>query len=203
MPQAWANFRPCALENKRGKLTPVSELAPGFLVAVPQMGDPNFQRSVVLMLEHGEGGAMGIIVNRPTTLKLTAVAEGHGFEIAEGYEKAIVFVGGPVEPERGFVLHDRAEVPEAVPLFDDLYVSGSLESLEILLKGSPDHFRLCLGYAGWGPGQLEKELREGTWITASPSSRHVLGTPARQAWDTVLREMGIDPVTLLQGGGLH
>lgn len=181
----------------------MSEIAPGFLVAVPQMGDPNFQRSVVLMLEHGEAGAMGIIVNRPTPIALTDVAQGHGFATGEGYEGVNVFLGGPVEPERGFVLHDRSDVGEAVELFDGMYVSGSLESLKMLLLGSPQHFRLCLGYAGWAPGQLEKELGEGSWITASPSARHVLETPASQTWDAVLREMGIDPFTLLQGGGLH
>lgn len=193
----------CAATRKLSKLPVVNEIAPGFLVAVPQLGDPNFQRAVVLMLEHGEGGAMGIVVNRPIPLKLTEVAKGQGFPIAEGYERAHVYLGGPVEPERGFVLHDRDDISEAVPLVDGLFVSGSLESLKTLLQGPPEHFRLCLGYAGWAPGQLERELREGAWIAAAPSSRHVLETPAAEAWDAVLREMGIDPLRLMHGGGLQ
>jgi putative transcriptional regulator len=180
-----------------------TEIAPGFLVAVPQLGDPNFQRSVILMLEHGTGGAMGIVVNRPGSVKLADVATTHGFAKTSPLGNAHAFVGGPVEPERGFVLHDRKDVPEAVALFDRLYVSGSVESLRLLFEGPVDRFRLCLGYAGWGPGQLERELRAGSWITAEPSIRHVLETPPEQAWDTVLRSMGIDPAMLLQGGGLH
>lgn len=181
----------------------MSEIAPGFLIAVPQLGDPNFQRSVVLMLEHSEQGAMGLMVNRPASLNLAEVARGHSIEVDDSYRHAHVFMGGPVEPERGFVLHNRTEVPEAIPLFEGMYVSGSLESLKMLFRGAPEHFRLCLGYAGWGPGQLEHELREGAWITAEPSSKHVLKTPVSHIWDSVLRDMGIDPLMLLHGGGLQ
>jgi putative transcriptional regulator len=181
----------------------VSEIAPGFLVAVPQLGDPNFHRAVVLMLEHGDRGAMGLVINRPAPLKLSDVARGHGLKVGDDYEAAHVFVGGPVEPERGFVLHDRKELAEAIPLFDGMFVSGSLDSLRELFSGPAERFRLCLGYAGWGPGQIEKELREGAWITAEPSSRHVLATPAAQTWEAVLKEMGIDPVMFMQGGGLQ
>jgi len=181
----------------------VSEIAPGFLVAVPQLGDPNFHRAVVLMLEHSERGAMGLIVNRPAPLKLNEVARGQGVQVGAEYENALVLVGGPVEPERGFVLHDRKELPEAIPLFEGMFVSGSLDTLKMLFHGSPTRFRLCLGYAGWGPGQLEKEMREGAWITAEPSSRYVLKMHPAQLWETVLREMGIDPVMLMHTGGLQ
>lgn len=182
----------------------MSEIAPGFLVAVPQLGGPNFHRAVVLMLEHGEGGAMGIVVNRPhPEVNLAEVAKGQGFGIAEGLGRSPVFLGGPVEPQRGFVLHTRRDLPEAVSLFDDVMVSGSIESLKILLHSPDEAFRLCLGYAGWGPGQLESELKEGAWVTAPASARHVLETPPFQAWDAVLRDMGIDPAMMLHGGGLH
>ncbi|MBI5545500.1 MAG: YqgE/AlgH family protein [Deltaproteobacteria bacterium] len=181
----------------------MSEIAPGFVVAVPQLGDPNFHRAVVLMLEHSDQGAMGLVVNRPAPLKLSDVARGHGLQVGRSYEESFVFVGGPVEPERGFVLHDRSEVPEAIPLFEGMFVSGSLDSLRLLFQGPPDRFRLCLGYAGWGPGQIEKELKEGAWITAEPSSRHVLATPPAQMWEAVLKDMGIDPLMLMHSGGLQ
>jgi putative transcriptional regulator len=173
------------------------------LIAVPQLGDPNFQHAVVLMLEHGERGAMGLVVNRPAQLKLTEIAKGHGVSVGAAYERSFAFLGGPVEPERGFVLHDRGDVPEAIPLFDGMYVSGSVDSLKLLLQGTPDHFRLCLGYAGWGPGQIEQELREGAWITSSPDRKLILETPPAQTWEAVLRQMGIDPMMLLHGGGLQ
>ena len=178
-------------------------IAPGFLVAVPQLGDPNFQRSVVLMLEHGENGAMGIVINRPGSVKLGDVARSHGVDPNDSLESKVAYVGGPVEPERGFVLHSCHEVSEAVPLFEGLYVSGSVESLKELFLQPVDRFRLCLGYAGWAPGQLEKELQEGSWITATAQMKHVLTTPPESAWEAILREMGIDPVMLMQGGGLN
>ncbi len=179
----------------------MSEIAPGFLVAVPQMADPNFQRALVLVLEHSDNGAMGLVINRPAPVRLDDVAKSHDFKLGGGYEKAHAFLGGPVEPERGFVLHDRPDLPEAIQLIEGLYVSGSLDSLKELFQGPPERFRLCLGYAGWGPGQLESELREGSWITAAPSSKHALETPAPLVWEVVLREMGIDPAMLMQGGG--
>ncbi len=182
----------------------MSDIAPGFLIAVPQLGDPNFHRAVVLMLEHSDRGAMGLVVNRPApSLMLAEVARGQNMTVAAEYEKAHVFVGGPVEPERGFVLHGETELSEAIPLFDGMFVSGSLDSLRTLFAGPPERFRLCLGYAGWGPGQLEAELQEGAWLTAEPSSKHILATPADQMWETVLREMGIDPVMLMHTGGVQ
>ena len=114
----------------------MSAIAPGFLVAVPQLGDPNFQRAVVLMLEHSDRGAMGLVVNRPAPLKLADVARGHGIEVGDDYHRAHVYVGGPVEPERGFVLHGRTEVPEAIPLFEGMFVSGSIDSLKLLFLAS-------------------------------------------------------------------
>lgn len=182
----------------------MSDLAPGFLIAVPQLADPNFERAVVLMIEHGEAGAMGIVINRPAPITLGDVARSHEIEPALPLQQAPVFLGGPVEPERGFVLHGREDLPELVQLFEGVNLSGSMETLKLLLEeGAAGAFRLCLGYAGWGPGQLERELQEGSWITAEALPRHVLETPPEEAWATVLREMGIDPAMLVQGGGLN
>lgn len=182
----------------------MSEIAPGFLIAVPQLADPNFERAVVLMLEHSASGAMGLVINRPAGITLGEVARSHEIAAAAQLEDAPVFVGGPVEPERGFVLHARNDLPEHVQLFEGMHLSGSMESLKILLEqGSSESFRLCLGYAGWGPGQLEQELREGSWLTAEAVPRHVLETPPDQAWEAILRSMGIDPAMLVQGGGLN
>lgn len=179
----------------------VSDLAPGFLIAVPQLADPNFHRSVVLMLEHTAEGALGLVVNRPAEATLGDVLRTQGLRPSVEAALAPVFIGGPVQPERGFVLHDRPDLPESVALFDGLYVSASMETLTTLAEGPMAHFRLILGYAGWSAGQLEKELRDGSWISTEASSRHVLETPPAQAWDQVLRGMGIDPMMLLMGKG--
>lgn len=181
----------------------VSELAPGFLVAVPQMGDANFARAVVLLLEHGPNGALGIVVNRPGPLRLAEVARTQGFPRRPVHDRAPVFVGGPVQPDRGFLLHDRTDVDERLRVLDGLYVSSSTDTLKALLEADPARFRLCLGYSGWGPGQLEKELRDGAWVATEALATHVLRTPASDAWTAVLADLGIDPAMMGRGGGLH
>jgi len=181
----------------------VSDLAPGFLVAVPQLEDPNFARTVVLMLEHNDDGALGLVVNRPSTLTLGEVASSQELPIHPGATAQPVFVGGPVQPERGFVLHRRDDVPQSVALAPGLYVSGSTEALTQLLGESVDGWRLCLGFAGWDAGQLERELREGTWLVAPATAERVLSTPPDETWRGVLSDLGVDPAHLVQGGGVH
>jgi putative transcriptional regulator len=181
----------------------VSDIAPGFLVAVPQMGDPNFARSVVLMLEHNDEGALGLVVNRPSSLTLGEVAESQDLTIHPGALGQPVFVGGPVQPERGFVLHLRDDVPQSVALVDGLFVSGSTEALTKLIGESVEGWRLCLGFAGWEAGQLEREIREGAWLTAPATAGRVLGTSPADTWRSVLSDIGVDPAHLVQGGGVH
>ncbi len=172
-------------------------------MAVPQLGDPNFQRAVILLMEHGDEGALGLVVNRTGPMNLDKVAKSQGFAERPGMEHEPVFVGGPVQPERGFVLHTNKAIDDSVEIKDGVYVSTSLEALKELFSDPDSYFRLCLGYAGWGPGQLEKEVQEGAWLSAPITRRHVLETPPAQTWDTVLRDMGIDPAMLLHVGGLH
>lgn len=181
----------------------MSDLVPAFLVAVPQLQDPTFHHAVILMLEHGEAGALGLVINREANISLADVAKSQEIDARPALEEASVFVGGPVQAERGFVLHDRADVVESVELFEGLRVSASMETLKELLVGETERFRLMLGYAGWEPGQLEKELQEGSWLVAKADPRHVLSTPPDEVWEAVLADMGINPATLVQGGGLH
>jgi putative transcriptional regulator len=184
-------------------LSAVTELAPGFLIAVPQLGDPNFHRALILMLEHTGEGALGIVVNRTASIHLDEVARLQKVDVRPEMKEAPVYVGGPVQPERGFVLHSQPGLDESVEVRNGLYISSSSDSLKELLLGPPDAFRLCLGYAGWGAGQLEKEMQEGAWIAAPLDVKHVLTTPSGQAWESVLRDMGIDPAMLQPAKGLH
>jgi putative transcriptional regulator len=170
---------------------------------VPQLGDPNFQRSVVLMMEHSSEGAFGVVVNRPGRMTLGEVGATQGMDVEVGCRDERVFVGGPVQPERGFVLHARPELPESVALVPGLWVSSSIDVLRLLLGAGGQDWRLCLGFAGWGPGQLENELREGAWLTTPATPAHVLTTAPRQAWESVIRDMGIEPGALLHASGLH
>lgn len=176
-----------------------SDLAPGILIAVPQMDDPNFTRSVVLLIEHNESGAMGIVLNRPSEIALADIGREHGMEVHG--EAGPAFIGGPVQRERGFLVHRRPEVGDSVQLDSDVYLSVSTDALRALLAGDPAAYRLCLGYAGWGPGQLERELEAGGWLNSSITSRRIFDTPVEKIWDAVIRDLGIDPAFLVQGGG--
>ena len=177
----------------------MSDLAPGLLIAVPQLEDPNFSRSVVLLIEHNESGAMGVVFNRPSEIGLRDIGKEHGMDVHA--EAGNAFIGGPVQRERGFLVHRRADVADSVALQDGVYLSVSTDALRTLLAGDPASYRLCLGYAGWGPGQLEKEMVSGGWLNSTISSKRIFDTPVDKIWDAVIRDLGIDPAFLVQGGG--
>jgi putative transcriptional regulator len=177
----------------------VSDLAPGLLIAVPQLEDPNFSRSVVLLVEHNESGAMGIVFNRPSDIELIEIGKEHGMAVHAGAGHA--YIGGPVQRERGFLVHRRSEVGDSVQLEDDVFLSVSTDALRALLVGDPGAYRLCLGYAGWGPGQLENEMVAGGWLNSGISSKRIFDTPVEKIWEAVIRDLGIDPAFLMQGGG--
>lgn len=180
-----------------------SKYTPMFLIAIPQLGDPNFVRSVVLMLHHGAEGALGLVVNHATTLTLGTFAREHGMPCHSLAQDRPVFKGGPVEPTRGWILHGDSEIDEKQDVLPGLYVSGSTDTLTQLLADGTKPMKLLLGYAGWGPGQLEQEMERGSWLTVEADAKHVLVTPAQDCWNAVLREMGVDPTRLAMGHGIH
>lgn len=181
----------------------VAASSPMFLIAIPQLGDPNFLRSVVLMLHHGSDGALGLVVNHPTNLDLGSFAREHGLPCHSQAKDHPVFRGGPVEPSRGWILHADEEQSERQPIMQGLSVSGSVDTLTALLADGNKPMRLLLGYAGWGPGQLEHEMERGSWLTVEASAKHVLETPPTETWNAVLKEMGVDPARLAIGTGIH
>lgn len=181
----------------------VKGLAPGFLIAMPQLGDPNFHKSVVLMIEHGDGGAMGLVVNRASNLTLRDLGKGQSMKVNRIIEGQSVMVGGPVEPQRGFILHDSGSVAEKLELLPGLYLSVTLDALEPLLSEGTARLRFCLGYSGWGPKQLEKEISAGAWLFTEAAGDRILDGNPQNMWDVTLRGMGVDPAMLLPGGGVH
>ncbi len=181
----------------------VKSLAPGFLIAVPQLGDPNFHRSVVLMLEHGDTGAMGLVVNRAAPLTLKELAKGQSLQVAPLREDQAVFVGGPVEPNRGFVLHDCKSLAEKQEVLPGLFLSVTVDALGPLLMDPEARLRFCLGFAGWGPKQLENELKAGAWLFTEAKASAVLEGEPASLWDSTLRGMGVDPAMLLSSKGVH
>lgn len=181
----------------------MKSLAPGFLIAMPQLGDPNFHRSVVLMIEHNEQGAMGLVINRAAPLTLSDLARGQRLRISPLREKEVVFVGGPVEPYRGFVLHNCDRVSEKIEVMPGLFLSVTLDALQPLLEDSEVRLRFCLGYAGWGPKQIEREIAQGAWLFTEASPTPTLEGDPAALWDETLRSMGVDPAMLLPGKGVH
>lgn len=176
-------------------------LAPGFLIAVPQLLDPNFRQSVVLLLEQNDDGALGLVVNRVSPLLVRDLCRDHEMPYS-GEPGKKVRCGGPVQPEHGLVLYaNEHEDPEGRPVVDGLHVSASRATLGRLCKLPHGRFECYSGYAGWGPGQLESELSEGAWVTAPADPPTVFDLPPDQAWELCLRAQGIDPAALVAGGG--
>jgi len=175
-------------------------LAPGFLIAVPQLTDPNFKQSVVLLLQQSDDGALGLVINRESPILLRDLCKDHEI-IYAGDPAKRVRVGGPVQPEQGLVLYDGGvNDPEGRAVLDGLQVSASTKTLQHLCQGAGIRFHCFSGYAGWAPGQLEQEINEGSWILAPVDPRLVLDTPPDDLWLASLQAIGIDPALIVPGG---
>ena len=175
-------------------------LAPGMLIAVPQLLDPNFRQSVILLLQQSEEGAVGLVINRESTLSLRELCRDHKISY-EGDPGKKVRVGGPVQPEQGLVLFGpEMSDAEARAVVDGLQVSASTRTLSRLCEGPGVRFHCFSGYAGWGPGQLEREINECSWILAPPDARLILDTLPDDVWTGALESNGIDPAAIVPGG---
>lgn len=199
-----------------------TNLAPGLLLAMPHLLDPNFRRAVVLMIEHDDEGSFGIIVNQPSPLTAGELFSSLDL-VWNGDAEAVVWRGGPVMPSYGWVLHDRlADLPISVkddgvtpdmtvlqsggtvPVGGDLALSsGSLGILRSIAEAPPPNVRVLLGYAGWGAGQLAEEMARGSWLHADVSLDLVFGTPPDEMWEKALRSVGIDPENIVHGVGIN
>jgi putative transcriptional regulator len=179
-----------------------SQLAPGFLVAAPSLLDPNFKRTVVMLVDHRPEGSLGFVVNRPAQVQMGAMLSRLGLR-AEGNDlpNASVLVGGPVNPQTGWVVFEQGQLSakseDVVRLSDRLAVSASRELLEALVAHrGPERMLLVLGYSGWGAGQLDAEIAQGAWIPVDFDERIVFDTPFEERWASTLRILGIDPARL-------
>lgn len=181
------------------------QLAGKCLIAMPSMGDPRFSRSVIYMCAHGEDGAMGLIVNKPAPdVRLGDLLEHLGIHKRHGLPDIRVHIGGPVEHARGFVLHSSDfESPQGTMKVDDaISMTATLDILERIADGTgPRQSILALGYAGWGPGQLEAEIGQNGWLTADARNDLVFGRANEFKWAAALKSIGVDPVTLSSQAG--
>jgi putative transcriptional regulator len=174
----------------------VSSLAGHLLVAMPQMGDPRFARSVIYLCTHsGEGGAMGLVINK--LLGSLTLAELFGqlqIESDEMAKQRPVHFGGPVEPGRGFVLHTADYREEAtLPVTGNIAVTATLDIMRAIGKGQgPRHSLFALGYAGWAPGQLDAEIQANGWLSVAADEAIVFDPDYDGKWQRALAKLGVD-----------
>ncbi|HAC81830.1 MAG: YqgE/AlgH family protein [Candidatus Binatia bacterium] len=188
------------------------ETGPTLLLAMPQMTDPNFNRSVILLCRHDDEGALGFVINRPMRIDVAELLEGD-FTLPE---KVLLtaWEGGPVSPERGWLICREAPLlaesdeEEFLEVCQGIYMSSSQAHLRNILSressdGDVDRSRLLLGYAGWGPGQLEAELIASAWLQIPVDNTLIFETEADEVWDKGIRSLGVDPLSIAPGPGLH
>lgn len=174
-------------------------LAPGFLIATPRILDENFDHTVVFLLEHGDDGTLGLIINRPSDMTVANLLARIGVGYA-GDPNVRVLAGGPVQPDNILVLHREGNAPgDSREISPSLFV-GATQAALTRLYGKPESRTLCFaGYAGWGPGQLEAEMARGDWIPVSLDPSLIFEPGRESLWQRLLRELGIDPAVLVAG----
>ena len=176
-------------------------LAPSLLVSMPQLNDPSFHRSVVLLCEHGEEGSFGLVLNRCT---YTPVSEVVGLQPPVKYASGLeLWIGGPVAPERGLILMGvEPSSAESVCVCEGVYLSTSQVLLRRFLEEAPPpRTRLLTGYAGWSAGQLDAELAASAWLMADVDLDIIFDTRSAEMWEKTIRSLGVDPALLQLGGG--
>lgn len=174
------------------------------LIAMPGMLDPNFVRSVTLMCQHTEEGAIGITINRSSTFTLGEILDQLDIACKDPrIRKVPVLEGGPVNRDRGFVLHTPAEGFESsLKINPDIMVTTSRDVLAAIAAGDgPGRYVVALGYAGWGDGQLEEELRQNAWLSVAADSAIVFELPIAERWARAVGNLGIDISHLHDHGG--
>ncbi|HEY6323936.1 MAG TPA: YqgE/AlgH family protein [Thermoanaerobaculia bacterium] len=190
---------------------PATLSTPVLLLAMPQVLDPFFHRSVVLLVRHEDEGSLGFIVNRPTGIKVNEILKGMEVDW-QGREDVVAYFGGPVQPNLGTVLFGPrsrssapAEAPEAGGDFEGEATSEVLAGVSLtqhvgdlsrLAESPPERFRLFLGYAGWGAGQLIEEILRNDWLTAPARGDLIFAPDPDRVWSAALESVGVDPATL-------
>ncbi len=184
-----------------------------FLIAMPGMEDASFARSVVYLCEHSERGALGLIINKPTDINLKGLFDKVELSLGRAdLTESPVFLGGPVQTERGFVLHEslhgKNDVVEEPAYASTMVIPGGLEMttskdvLEALATGAgPRRVLVTLGYSAWGEGQLESELAENSWLTVEADLAVIFDTPVEKRYDTALGLLGLEAWRLSPGAG--
>lgn len=179
-------------------------LAGQLLIAMPQMTDPRFARTVVYLCAHSAEGAMGLVINRLLDgLTFVELLEQLGIELAPDRAPIRVHLGGPVEGGRGFVLHSTDYMHDSSLLVqDDVALTATVDVLRAIALGAgPRDSILALGYAGWSAGQLDAEIKENAWLNVPADAGLLFGTDLERKWEAAIHKLGIDPSLLSVSAG--
>lgn len=166
-----------------------------FLIAMPSLDDPNFSRTVTYICEHNEHGAMGLVLNRPSELTLAEMFEQMKIsKITPELANRQIFSGGPVGGERGFVLHTHTHPWDAtLEITPEISVTTSRDILSAMARNEgPEKFLVTLGYAGWGPGQLEQEIQDNAWLSGPADPSIIFDLPPEARWEAAALLLGVD-----------
>ncbi|MGK5020088.1 YqgE/AlgH family protein [Janthinobacterium lividum] len=182
-------------------------LANHFLIAMPAMQDPIFGGTVVYVCEHNENGVLGVVINKPTDMTMEVLFDRIDLTLAAGSDtpsiKEPIMFGGPVQDDRGFVLHTPgAHYSSSLTVTDEIAFTTSMDVLEAVAKGDgPQRMLVSIGYSGWSPGQLEEEIGRNGWLTVGASADILFDYPIEQRYVAAIKLLGIDPLMLASEAG--
>ena len=168
------------------------------LVSMPQIGDPRFDKSVILICAHDENGAMGLVINNMMNnvefADLVKQLDIYPDDPDKQVTNIPVYEGGPVDTARGFVLHEAtSKRDDSIEVNSEFCITGTIDAVRDIVSGKgPDNMLFILGYAGWSAGQLEKELQENTWLTANPDNNLIFNISANDKWEKAISSIGLD-----------
>lgn len=185
-------------------MTTGSELKNQLLIAMPSLDDEQFEQTVTFLCEHSDQGALGLVINRPSDLSVANMLGHMNVPCERNLDKDPVFWGGPVQPERGFVLHTAGTTWEStVQVSEHLAITSSRDILEAIgLGNGPEEYLITLGYAGWDAGQLEEELLHNAWLNTPADQRILFSTAPPERWEASMKLLGVD-LTILSGDAGH
>ena len=176
-----------------------------FLLAMPSLAEGIFSHSITYICEHGESGAMGIVINQPLELTVGEIFDHLQIKALKDFTEVPVLAGGPVQIDHGFVLHRAmdAEWEASIKVTDEITLTTSRDVLRAIANGTgPEEHVIALGYAGWSPGQLEQELAQNSWLTLPADSEIIFATPCEQRLGAAAAQLGID-MNLISGQAGH
>lgn len=193
-----------------GKISPASSglnLANHFLIAMPSIQDPIFGGTVVYVCEHNEKGVLGVVINKPTDMTMEVLFDRVDLKLAPGLRSSVadqpIMFGGPVQDDRGFVLHSPGgRYSSSLTVTDDVAFTTSIDVLEAVASGAgPARMLVSIGYAGWSPGQLEEELSRNGWLTVGADAKVLFDLPIEERYTAAIKLLGIDPLMLTTEAG--